>query len=104
MGNEAGEVSFNANKGSQTNSVLPISDEAEVYWGKKLFELQEKIVVKANTVDKYAAEKGIKKIDILKIDTQGFEYEVLLGAAQTLRSGSTMLVYCEVILASTYKG
>ncbi len=31
------------------------------------------------TLDGYCAEKGIKRIDFLKIDTEGYDYKVLLG-------------------------
>lgn len=33
-----------------------------------------------NTVDEYCKEKQIEQIDFLKIDTEGFDYKVLLGA------------------------
>ena len=37
-----------------------------------------------NTVDEYCREKGISKIDFLKIDAEGFDYKVLVGAKQML--------------------
>lgn len=36
------------------------------------------------TLDWYCAEKGIKKIDFLKIDTEGYDYKVLLGGKETI--------------------
>jgi len=41
-------------------------------------------VVRATTLDACAAEYGIKKIDLIKIDVEGGEYRVLLGARDTL--------------------
>jgi FkbM family methyltransferase len=38
-------------------------------------------------IDRYCAEAGIKTIDYLKIDTDGSDYEVLLGAERMLTDG-----------------
>lgn len=37
-------------------------------------------MVKSTTVDKYSEQNKITSIDLLKIDVEGFEYQVLLGA------------------------
>jgi FkbM family methyltransferase len=44
----------------------------------------KKISIKLRTLDNYIKEKKIKQIDILKIDTEGHEHEVLLGAKKNL--------------------
>jgi FkbM family methyltransferase len=41
----------------------------------------------ATTVDDYCDEKGIRQIDLLKIDTEGAELQVMKGARKMLRSG-----------------
>lgn len=41
--------------------------------------------VKAVTVDDYCESKNIANIDLLKIDVEGAEYQVMLGARQMLR-------------------
>ena len=48
-----------------------------------------------DTLDHYCDVQQIKKIDLLKIDTEGFEINVLKGAKQMLQSGSISFVYCE---------
>ena len=40
--------------------------------------------VKIDTVDNYCSENGIKKIDLLKIDAEGSDLNVILGAAKML--------------------
>jgi FkbM family methyltransferase len=56
----------------------------------------EKLVCEVNTLDKIAAETKIDRIDLLKIDVEGFEFEVIKGAAQIL--GKTCAVIIEVSL------
>ena len=43
------------------------------------------------SLDNYIQEKKIKKIDILKIDTEGYEFEVLIGAKDVLSKISIVL-------------
>jgi FkbM family methyltransferase len=44
--------------------------------------------VEAITIDGYCKENNISKIDLLKIDVEGAEYQVLLGARRMLESQS----------------
>jgi FkbM family methyltransferase len=48
------------------------------------------------TGDAYCKEKGIASFDLLKIDTEGFELEVVKGFDQLLRAGKIGAIYCEV--------
>lgn len=52
-------------------------------------------IITIDTLDHYCSVKHIKKIDLLKIDTEGFEINVLKGAAQMLKDGHISFVYCE---------
>jgi FkbM family methyltransferase len=51
--------------------------------------------IKIDTVDGYCSKHNIPKIDLLKIDTEGFEINVLKGAEKMLRNGHISFVYCE---------
>jgi FkbM family methyltransferase len=42
------------------------------------------VKVPVGTVDDYCAERGIERINLLKIDVEGFELKVLLGASRML--------------------
>lgn len=48
-----------------------------------------------DTPDNYCRVNNIQKIDLLKIDTEGFEINVLKGAEQMLQNGRISFVYCE---------
>lgn len=52
--------------------------------------------VDIRTVDGFAADNQIKRIDLLKIDTEGFDLEVLKGAQGMLASGKIPFVLVEV--------
>lgn len=51
--------------------------------------------VQLTTVDQVCAEDGIEQIDLLKIDTEGHEIEVLLGASSMLQAGRIASVQFE---------
>ena len=51
--------------------------------------------IRIDTLDHYCSIHHINKIDLLKIDTEGFEINVLKGADEMLRSGNISFVYCE---------
>lgn len=66
----------------------------------------EKIDVEVDTVDRYCTANGIERIDLLKIDVEGFEEEVLKGATTMLKNHQVGLVLFELrqtILASIGK-
>lgn len=56
----------------------------------------KKEVVQVNTLDNYCVENRIGIIDLLKIDTEGFELEVLKGSEQRLLTGKISFIYAEV--------
>lgn len=48
------------------------------------------VLVKITTLDRLVAERGLKA-DLIKIDVEGYEMEVLKGAAETLRTQRPLL-------------
>jgi len=55
----------------------------------------ERIEVPAVTVDGYCDERGIERIGLLKVDTEGHERAVLAGAQRRLEAGAVDFVLCE---------
>lgn len=51
--------------------------------------------IKMRTIDDVADELNLSRIDLLKIDTEGHEYDVLLGAARLLGSGAIGIIHFE---------
>ncbi len=76
---------FNQSSDSSSSTFKSVNKESQ-YFKKKIFyfNLKDKYFkntykVKINTLDSYINEKKFLKIDFLKIDTEGYEYEVLNG-------------------------
>jgi FkbM family methyltransferase len=52
--------------------------------------------IKIDTLDNYCLRKSIQKIDFLKIDTEGYEINVLDGAKEMLKAARISFIFCEV--------
>jgi hypothetical protein len=52
----------------------------------------EKILCEVRPLDSFAAKSSQGKIDLLKIDVEGFEFEVLQGGQQVLAQTQAVLV------------
>ena len=72
------------------NSLLPNAQFA-VRFGTKARQIQ----VRCTTLDRFCSERGVKQIDVLKIDTEGFEFEVLKGASSMLAQQAIKFIYFE---------
>lgn len=51
--------------------------------------------IQIETIDAFSKENNIEKIDFLKMDVQGYEYNILLGAKEMLSSGKIKYIQFE---------
>jgi FkbM family methyltransferase len=91
LGAEAGDQVMHVYDISAINSLVPNARYA-VRFGKHSSSSK---VIKCTTVDLFCGERNINKIDVLKIDTEGFDLEVLKGAPAMLKRGAISFVYFE---------
>ena len=56
-----------------------------------------KYKVQTITIDSFLKKNKIKSIDILKIDIEGSEYELLLGAKNSLKKNRVKIILVEII-------
>lgn len=79
----------------------PNSGTASVYYAQG-WPNEEVIKVPCITLDEYADQQGLKHIDILKMDVQGGEREVLIGAQKLLEQKRIGLIVTEVLFTPLY--
>lgn len=101
---DVGERILHVNRYHQTNSLYLPDPDASKYWQEGTYQNSDRTVVESTTLDAFADEEKLKRIDILKIDAQGAELEILKGASRLLSQGQIDLVYLEVITCPTYVG
>ena len=94
-----GKTKFNVNSDSQASSLLPLGIGRKKYFEKT--NVIKKITVPVTTLDKIIDRKILKNI-LIKIDTQGSEFQVLKGAKNLLKK--TKWVIIEVPLKQLYFG
>ena len=56
----------------------------------------KKIILKTQTLDNFCKLNNIKCIDILKLDTEGNEYEILIGAKNLLAKKKIKVIFTEI--------
>lgn len=103
IGDRDGSVRIHVSENSISSSVLPMLDRhrdaapASVYVADEMVDLAR--------LDRLAGPfLGESRATFLKIDTQGYEQQVLAGAAELLRRPSTAGVQLEMSLVPLYEG
>lgn len=66
--------------------------------------LKEVIQVKVETVNEFCQEHKIPRVDLIKLDIHGGEYDALRGACDLLSAGTLALIYAEVFFVPLYEG
>lgn len=97
VGAVKGELLLNENSNTDLSSVLPLGPTG---WGTVVSQVK----VECRAIDEFVAAEGIDLIDVVKVDTQGFELEVFKGAESTLRNGKIGMILFEVNFEPLYEG
>ncbi|GMO44374.1 MAG: hypothetical protein Ta2B_25150 [Termitinemataceae bacterium] len=87
---------------SDKNCYVPISvnnDSSSICFDKKIAGKTystniETETIKITTIDGFAAEKNIPRVDFIKADIEGAERDMLKGAANVLREFAPKLAIC----------
>lgn len=96
-----GSASFNINAFAETNSLLESVAVNDVINSlTKTESLQEVEVI---SISSYCEDHTIKSIDLVKIDTQGNSYNVLLGMESLLKEKRIKYLYVEAEFIEIYK-
>ena len=54
------------------------------------------IPIETTTLDRFLIEKGIKKVDLVKMDIEGMELKALKGMTETVKNNPQMKIICEL--------
>jgi|TARA_B100000959_G_C14741215_1_gene525149 FkbM family methyltransferase len=99
FGNRKEELKLKVNVKSSTSTLSKINTKSKYYHLKSLilnrsknnfFLGEEKVKVKK--IDDFFYQKKIKTIHILKIDTEGFEFNVIKGAKKALKKTKIIII------------
>ena len=101
LGESSGKAVFNINASRPTNSLLPAAEDLQADL-QGLCKTVERVEVAVTSIDDYCAGQGLDRIDIIKLDLQGYDYQALLGAKSAMRGARVVLV--EVLFTEIYKG
>ena len=101
LGSSPGEAVFNINASLPTSSLLPTATgiQSEL---REFCTTIEQVTVPVISIDAYCAQQGLSRVDIVKLDLQGYDYQALLGASSILQGVRVVLV--EVLFAEIYQG
>ncbi len=101
IGERAGETTINVSKNSVSSSVMPILDLSMEMVADTGYVAAEKVSMR--TLDSIA-ERFVSpgEVVFVKMDTQGFEWNVIEGGLNTLANAVGVL--CEVSLVPLYEG
>ena len=64
----------------------------------------KEVLCKVRPLDAIIAERNITRVDLLKIDVEGFEFEVLKGAARTLERTRALIIETSLVRRSSSAG
>jgi FkbM family methyltransferase len=98
-----GTRQFYANHETQTNSLLRRPATGRRYY-RKNSRPKLPTTVTATTLDAFARQRGVPRVDILKLDVEGAELAALRGAEELLREQRIGLIYAEVGFVNRWVG
>ena len=105
LGRENGVSTIFLNKDSATNSLFPnsssLSEYADSRDGVKPIGAER---IEVRRLDTFCDQNDISKINVLKLDCQGYEMEILRGSGCYLSPRHIDVIYTEVLFVHLYEG
>lgn len=98
VGNENTQLIFYKNNNTGTSSFLVPNDFHKSHLARAYKEINVPII----KIGDFCEENDIKRIDILKLDIEGFELKALMGCEEMLENDNVDFIYAEVNLIPTY--
>lgn len=96
VSDKEGTVTLNVLEDYIGSSSVQTIDQLDSYAGKKMqLKLNEAVKVPAKTIDGYCREKGIKHINLIKMDIEGYEDKAYLGMREMIKASPEVSMFVE---------
>jgi FkbM family methyltransferase len=102
LGREAGGARLFRNAESVTSSLLPAAVEEPLPYADKLQPL-DAIEIEVRTLARELGARSLGRVNLLKTDCQGFDLQVLEGAAREIERGDVDLIVTEAMFQQEYE-
>ena len=94
LGDKESVLAFNQLEESSSSTLVDINQDSNYYKKKQKIlnflnlnrDKRKKINVNMHCLSEFMKKESIDKIDILKIDTEGYEYKVIKGAKENIKN------------------
>jgi FkbM family methyltransferase len=104
VGEKDGVAQLLLNKADVTNSLLKNAEGISQFSPAEWVEPIGSVNVSMTTLDQYCAKQNIERINVLKIDSQGYELNILKGASRLLKERRIHIIYLELLFVPLYQG
>jgi FkbM family methyltransferase len=81
---------FSLRASFKTTSQLPVNSDGNL--NDNWWNACEKVKVKVETIDNFVLENNIEKVDLIKLDVDGFEAKVINGATKVLNKYEPVII------------
>ena len=102
LSNDEGDAQMYQYENSELNSLLRFDPNPENCFAN--IKTVGKLSVITRKIDSIIDDLGIAQLDLLKVDTQGWDYNVLMGAARAFANGRIKAVLVELNFDPMYQG
>ena len=89
-----GKIDFYEMRNLKFPTIYNLSGEHNI--GTKKNRITNKIETESTTLDEYLSNKKVSSVDLIKLDTEGAEYQILKGGAATLDKNRPIII-CETL-------
>jgi FkbM family methyltransferase len=104
LGERTGSATLHVNSNDVTNSLLPVSEGVTQFAPAEYCTPCGEVSVPLETIESFCAREGIPRIDVIKIDAQGYERQILKGAGALLAPELIRALFLELQFVEMYQG
>lgn len=102
VGEHDGVATLHQNKADDSNSLLPNSSRIYEFAPVEMCEPVRDVAVPITRIDSYCAKHSISQIDLCKVDSQGYERQILAGAGSMLDPVFIRSLYLEILFVDLW--